>query len=155
MDLKSDVAEARALMQEGRKLEALEILERVYPQAEFWQREEIKVTGERDPELDEILNVARRLAGQIRGDIASLVLKGPSLGGGFFMGLHTQEERAKAYEKAKEKVEWALRQGNPLAIANGLGYLEAMMDLAEDESSDDESLIRNLQDLYYRLADAA
>lgn len=70
--LKGHVSRARDLMERGSYLDALEELEHFHDYASRW------VAG--DGEVQRIRDVARRLAGEIRGRMAEVVLKGPALG---------------------------------------------------------------------------
>jgi len=70
--LKGFVSRARNLMEQGSYLEALEELEDFEDKSSRW------VSG--NGEVQKVRDAARRLAGEIRGRMAEVVLKGPSLG---------------------------------------------------------------------------
>lgn len=72
--LKGHVSRARDLMERGSHLEALEELEHFHEYESRW------VVG--DGEIQTIRDAARRLAGEIRGRMAEVVLRGPALGRG-------------------------------------------------------------------------
>lgn len=64
------------------------------------------------------------------------------------MGLHTREERNKAYGMAKQEYELAIKGGGPLNRVYGLGYLQAILDLAEKEAPDERELYNLTFDLW-------
>lgn len=75
-ELKLEVAEARALMEQGRRVEALEVLEQFFDRAHYMLR-----NFGPDPDLQKAMDAARRLSGEIRGRMTEVVLKGPKLKG--------------------------------------------------------------------------
>ncbi len=64
-----------------------------------------------------------------------------------YLGLHTKEERAKAYGRARREVESAIRSGELFGLWHSHGYLRAILDLAHDEGNDPEfiSALEELQ----------
>lgn len=65
--MRRSVAQARDLMESGRLLDAMSVLERFF--TETWWYED-------DPELPGVMAAARRLAGEVRGRMATTVLRG-------------------------------------------------------------------------------
>lgn len=83
--LKNDVSRSRVLMEEGRLTEALEVLEKVYDRinARDWGN---------NPEIEGILNAARKLSGEIRARMTQHTMKGPAAGDVYDMDQEFWEE---------------------------------------------------------------
>jgi len=61
------------------------------------------------------------------------------------LGLHTRDERARAYSRARYQFEWAVR--NPESINFAYGYIMAIYQMALDEVSDDREFIKSFEEM--------
>jgi hypothetical protein len=124
-ELKVQVAEARALAESGQVVEALDALEDVFGRIHWW----IRNWGP-DPQVQKIMDAARKLSGEIRGQMTEVTLRGPE------MGLHTKEERQKACGMAESIYRFGmLKEASPSDVHYALGYVEAVIDLLNAEMS--------------------
>jgi len=69
------------------------------------------------------------------------------------LGLHTKQERQKAYGMAKKRYEYAMKNKSENNIAYALGYIDAIIELAKDEYPDDKDFITYLEELAMELGE--
>lgn len=133
-DLKVQVAEARALAESGQVVEALEVLEDVFGRIHWW----IRNWGP-DPKIQKIMDAARRLSGELRGQMTEVTLKGPE------MGLHTKEERKNAQGMARGIYRFGMiKEASDTDVHYALGYVEAVVDLLNAEAPEDETTLMSI-----------
>lgn len=150
-ELKVEVAEARDLADHGNTVEALEVLENVFNKVHWWLRN----LGA-DPQLQKIMDAARKLSGQIRGQMTEAVLKGPQMGA--WWGKKKEDESYEAHQKQEyaayqrrmldlieRNFETGLKyvqQGNRSGFFRQLGKLEGIVMVLHYENSDRDLIIQ-------------
>lgn len=146
---------AAELEREGNLPEAMELLETVFQALTYWEDERKKA-----PALHRIFDEARRLAGKIRGEMTSAVMRGAHWMGGLALGLDTAAERAEASVEADLQYRVALSAlsgADPFGAIWGLGFLNGILFLAESEGAADlaEETRARIADLRSRIMGAA
>jgi len=71
-----------------------------------------------------------------------------------YLGLHTHEERVSAFRRAQAWYNRAMEEKGP-ALQFAAGYINAILDLANEESPGDHEFIINLSLMAYRLGEEA
>lgn len=140
--LKLQISQARDRFEKGLASDALGILEDVYTSI-------VNSDCGPSPEIDKIMAAARKLSGQVRGQMSQMVLRGP------VMGLHTKEERQGAYTRAYDAYQKALRTRSVPEYNYALGYIEAIGDLLVAEAPDDKELLGLIGDMQSDLLEKA